>query len=149
MNIINSIINFIRKPLPVPAPALDPALDPGKTVIIPKYIPFQELHKFEQVKILGQIEVTRKSIESAKKRYNLPIAKIELLNGLKRGFILDITDHVNKFNQMPDPVKLLDNYQTIPGFIETFELAGITRDEMLNHLIILTGSHRHYGNSSY
>jgi hypothetical protein len=108
------------------------------------YIPFDKLNKFDQIKILGQVDVTKKSIQAAINRHNLPQAKIQLFDGLKRGFILDITDYVHKNNKMPDPEKMLNNYATIPGFIETFRSAGITRTEMLCMLIQLTGADRSY-----
>jgi hypothetical protein len=113
-------------------------------VIVEDYVPFQKLSTFDKAKILGQLEVTMNSIQSAIKRHNLEQAKIQLFNGLKQGFILDITDFVHSKNKMPEPEKMLDNYCTIPGFIETFGSAGITRDEMLCMLIQLTGANRNY-----
>lgn len=113
-------------------------------VIVEDYVPFNKLNTFDKAKILGQLEVTRNSIQSAIKHHNLEQARIQLFNGLKQGFILDITDFVRNKNKMPEPEKMLDNYSTIPGFIETFRSAGITRTEMLCMLIQLTGSNRNY-----
>lgn len=120
---------FQKKPLPV---------------IVEDYVPFNKLNTFDKAKILGQLEVTKNSIQSAIKKHNLEQARIQLFNGLKQGFIYDITDFVHSKNKMPEPEKMLDNYATIPGFIETFRSAGITRTEMLCMLIQLTGADRSY-----